>query len=259
MILNRQVTPGLSSYNPEGDLDLFRPPLLLTRPEDASIRFAAQFRARFGADWPVLISPLMRTLWLTPQVTTSDLTGAIFTSETAVRAFARLSPDRGLRAFCVGPRTAQTATALGFDVCSGPGDAPGLARLIAANCSGARLLYPHGTEVAQDMEQLLEPTGLEIVSLTVYDQSPLALTADALGLLATQSPILLPLFSLRSVRLFAGCAPPGHPALRIAALSLAVAQGAAVLNPQHLFTAERPDSEALLAALDQLAHLPTSG
>ena len=60
-----------------------RPPLLLTRPRAGSERFAAQFRARMGADWPVVIAPLLETA-----PTGADLPAAnalILTSEQAVK------------------------------------------------------------------------------------------------------------------------------------------------------------------------------
>ncbi|MCX8509269.1 MAG: uroporphyrinogen-III synthase, partial [Rhodobacteraceae bacterium] len=102
-----------------------RPPLLLTRPEAAAARFAAAFQAMAGGDWPVVLSPLMDTLWLAPPVDMNGIGGLIFTSETAVRAYGRLQRGHGLPAWCVGARTGEVARTLGFEVRIGPGDAAG--------------------------------------------------------------------------------------------------------------------------------------
>ncbi len=254
-----QVTPRQSSHNPGGDLDLYRPPLFLTRPKAASVRFAAQFRLRVSADWPVVISPRMETVWLAPSVEISGVDGVVFTSESAVRGFVRLSANRELRAYCVGPRTAKVATAFGFSVIAGPGNALGLSRIIIAEGGSRRLLYPHGSHVAQDMGDLLKSAGIETVFVIVYDQVPIAMTQEAKQLMAQNTPILLPVFSVRSLQLLAEVMPPDRPGLYIAAISPAVAQVAAAMRPQHLVTAARPDGEAMLNALEQLAHYRSAG
>ena len=251
-----QVTPGQPSYNPEAELTLHRPPLLLTRPADASARFAARVRTRLGQDWPVVIAPLMQTLFLQPALPRDAFDGVIFTSETAVLGIARLTSDRHLPAYCVGPRTAEVAARAGFSVTTGPGDAQGLARELGRR-RGQRLLYPRGVDAAQDMTALLEHDGISVESVIVYDQRPCDLTSEARVLLAACTPLLVPLFSARSARLLAAAAR--HPELLIAALSPAVAEAAALLSPRLLWVAERPDGEALLDVLEELANRPDLG
>jgi uroporphyrinogen-III synthase len=237
----------------------FRPTLLVTRPQQAAERFAAQFRARFRADWPVVLSPLMQTLWLSPALDRGDVRDVIFTSETAVRAFARLSPDRDLLAWCVGGRTAEAAREAGFEAVEGPGDARGLAALIMARRRGARLLWPHGRHRAADMAELLKPAGIETVSVVAYEQVSRPLTGEAGAQLARTEPLLVPLFSPRSARLFTEAATGRAAPLWIAALSPAVADAAAALTPARLETAARPDSESLLDALARLTQDPAGG
>jgi uroporphyrinogen-III synthase len=234
---------------------LERPTLLLIRPKQASERFAAQFRARYGADWPVVIAPLMRTAWLNPKIDADAADGVIFTSETAVQAFVRHNPDRRLQAWCVGPRTAQTANDAGFCVVQGPGDAPGLVRTILDGGRGIRLLYVHGVHVAHDIEKMLSSAGIETISVTAYDQRPLALSSEARGLLRSDGPVILPLFSRRSARLIAtqvggDCAAP----IWIAALSPEVAELANDLKPAKLLVSIRPDSEAMLEVMQHFAN-----
>ena len=248
-----QVTPGQPSHNPEADLNQFRPALLLTRPVAPSARFAAEFRARMGQDWPVVIAPLMQTVFSEPDLPNGHFDGIIFTSETAVRGFARLTDDRETPAYCVGARTADAATNAGFSAILGPGDAVGLARQIAQN-TGQRLLYPRGMHVAQDMENLLVSAESETISVVVYAQHPCALTTEAQSLLATGAPVLLPLFSRRSALLFAKAARAPHKALLIAALSPEIAEATTALKPLELRVAARPDGEALLNALADLAN-----
>lgn len=240
-------------------MNSFRPPLLLTRPLAASERFADAFRERFGASWPVVIAPLMRTVYLDPIIEAAGVSGVIFTSETAVQAFARLSPDRTVHAWCVGPRTGRSAQMKGFSVTVGPGNAPGLVAAIRGAQGVGRLLYPRGMHIAHDIGAQLNLTGIETIPVTTYDQQSLALTHEAQMLLGAASPILLPLFSQRTAELFSKAAPGHHPALLIVAISKAVAEAARPLCAAQLLTAESPDSDSVLASLAELAKLPPSG
>lgn len=229
-----------------------RPTLLLSRPIAASRRFADAFRARFGADWPIVICPLMETQNLSPALPPRPFAHLAFTSEAAVAAYARLTVDRTPTAWCVGRRTARAAAAAGFAVRQGPGDAAALANLIRAERPTGAFLWPHGAHVARDLAADLSAAGFDVAALPVYAQHPLAPSSKAQTLLAGGRPVLLPLFSPRSARL-AASAFVGHAApLRIAAFSPAVADAATDLGPERLSIASEPDSESLLAALAAL-------
>ncbi|MGB3314372.1 MAG: uroporphyrinogen-III synthase, partial [Albidovulum sp.] len=119
-------------------MDRERPTLLLTRPEKQSKGFAGAFRARFGADWPVIHSPLTAIRYLAAGPVPPDTDGIIFTSQNAVSAFLRVTGDRGLKAWCVGMRTAEVARKAGFDVVAGPGGAEDLAQMIIESGAGRR-------------------------------------------------------------------------------------------------------------------------
>lgn len=229
-----------------------RPTLLLTRPLAASQRFAQAFRGRFGADWPVVISPLMATTFLAPDLPDVEPEHLLFTSETAVAAHCRLTAGRRATAWCVGPRTTAAARAAGFAVREGPGDAPALAALLKASPPGGAILWPHGADIAHDLVADLAQAGIALRALTVYRQGPCPPTALAAELLATPRPVLLPLFSPRSARLVIDAFPDAAAPLLVAALGPAVAAAAAPLRPQRLSVADRPDSESLLAALGAL-------
>lgn len=233
-------------------MDSRRPTLLLTRPEAQSLRFAAAFRARFGADWPIVISPLTEIVELSPDLPKGDWTDVIFTSENAVRAFARLTADRSATAWCVGGRTAAAAQAAGFRTRTGPGDVAGLCRAIVACGTVTRLLYPRPVHAAGDVGENLKSAGIETKSLLLYDQAARPPTVEAVRLMAGAAPVLLPLFSPRSAALAAGAFASGRAPLRVAAISAATASAGAGLAARACVVAARPDAEAMLDALGVL-------
>lgn len=236
-----------------------RPPLLLTRPAAASARFAAAFRAQVGADWPVVFSPLMETVWRSPTLDLDGVAGLIFSSENAVHAYCRLQTTRNLRAWCVGVRTAEVARRAGFDTVAGPGDAAGLAGMILAAGGTGRMLWPRGQQVAVDIADILNRAGTGTVSVIVYDQNALAPSAAARALMAGRDPVLLPLFSPRSAMLARAAFPDHRAPLWIAALSQLVAEACSSLGASRLSVALRPDSESLLATLMEFLSKHTNG
>lgn len=233
-------------------MDPNRPTLLLTRPAEQSRRFAAAFRARFGADWPIVISPLTEIVDLSPDLPEDDWADVIFTSENAVRAFARLAADRSATAWCVGGRTAAAAQAAGFRTRTGPGDVAGLCRAIIADGTATRLLYPRPVHAAGDVEETLKSAGIETKSLLIYDQHSRPPTTEAQRLIAGAAPVLLPLFSPRSAVLAAAAFASGSAPFRVAAISAATAEAGATLAARDCVVAARPDAAAMLAALGVL-------
>lgn len=233
-------------------METARPILLLTRPEAQSRRFADAFRARFGADWPVVITPLTEIVWLSPALPVKLPAHVVFTSENAVRAFVRLTPDRSATAWCVGPRTQAVAEAAGFATRLGPGDGAGLARLIAASGEVRTVLYARPFHAAADLAGELKSAGIDTVSVVVYDQEARPLSDDAIRVLGGPSPVLLPLFSPRSASLAEAAVRDVRAPILLAAISGAVAQAARGIPALHSVTAARPDGEAMLDALGAL-------
>ncbi len=242
-------------HNPGGPVNRERPILLLTRPDTQSREFAEAFRVRFGADWPVVISPLMAIRFLDAGPVPTDADGIVFTSQNAVSAFARLTDDRGMPAWCVGARTAQFARETGFDVTIGPGNAEGLADTIIEKGAG-RLIYPRGVSVAVDMAALLARGGVGTLPMVVYDQLECPPTAEALNAMKGMQPILLPLFSPRSARIAAAAFPDPTAPLLVAAISPAVADAATRLGAKRLKISTQPDGDAMLEALAGLIDAP---
>lgn len=234
-----------------------RPTLLLTRPEPAARRFCAQFRARFGEDWPVVISPLMQIVARHPVLPEAE--AVIFTSQNAVAPFVALSPAAGRVAFCVGQKTAQVARAAGFSVIEGPGDAQALVPLIRAHHHGAALLHARGQEVAVALADLLNSAGIETKEAVLYAQEPRPLSAEARALLQQPAPVLLPLFSPRSAEMMAQAALGVKAPLWVAAISPAVVRAMGDLPAAQVDVAHNPDAEAVLEALARLAGLDKAG
>jgi uroporphyrinogen-III synthase len=230
-----------------------RPTLLLTRPAAQSVRFAESFRNRFGADWPVVTSPMTSPKMYTEQPDLGGISALVFTSETGVLAFTRLSSDRSLPCWCVGTRTAAAARQAGFaDVRHGTGNADELAKILIAARQSGPVLHLRGLHAAADLKKGLESAGIETREAIIYEQQSCPITNDARQLLGQFYPVLLPLFSPRAAALAtaqmqARCAP-----LLVAALSSAVAEATSALQPDYLATAMRPDAQGMLDALDML-------
>ncbi len=219
--------------------------LILTRPREAAHRFARDARGA-GVTGPILFSPVLRIVPLVPDDIPEG--ALVLTSE----AGARRAHALGLvsrRAWAVGSRTAQVARALGFACETGPGDADGLARTILER-ERAAVVHLHGRHVAQALAPRLAAAGMRAEGRVVYDQVAQPLS-EAARLRMTLGPAILPLFSARSARLVAGAlgdAPA--PSLVALAISRAVAEAWPFETPLHV--AERPDAEAMTAALVRL-------
>ena len=222
--------------------------LLLTRPQAQAERFAASFTARFGADWKIVISPLIEIGFLSVGVNTKRYAGLIFTSENGVLAYAETNPDRNLPAYCVGQKTAQAGRRAGLVISAIAADAKALVQMVAAQKQPGPLLHLHGEHTAGDVAQCLNSAGTETEERIIYTQTPRDLTAQARSSLSSPGGVLLPLFSPRTARLFQIQAQAMEPDLRVAALSQAVADSLA-MPIRRLEVAQRPDGPAMLDAL----------
>ena len=228
------------------------PTLLLTRPAPQSQRFAQQIAAVLG-DVPVVISPLMQTVFHAAPLPELPFQAVIFTSETGVEAALRLGRPLPPLAYCVGPRTAQAAVNAGFDARSAEGDVQALAALIRGAGQSGPLLHLRGTDSAGDLAKTLTNGGIETVSAILYTQEPLALSGEALALIAQDTAVVAPVFSPRSARLLAAALPQTcRCTFWVAAISPAAAEAAGPLNPHQLEIAPHPDGENVLHAVATL-------
>jgi uroporphyrinogen-III synthase len=227
----------------------------LTRPAPQSQRFAQALQARLSSV-QVVVSPLMQTEWLYPPLPDRPFHALILTSETGAEAAGHLRaagtplPET---AFCVGPRTTDTARAAGFRAISADGDVHALAALIRAAHPQGPLLHIRGEDVAGNLAETLTNSGIETHSAILYAQRPCPLSPAALTLLQAEDPVLVPLFSPRSAQILAQALPPKATApLWIAAISPAAATEAQALTPARLAVAPHPDGGNMLQTVLQM-------
>lgn len=223
-------------------------PVLVTRPEPQASRLAANLVARFGDKVRPVLTPLMREEALSPALPEGPFAAVVVTSEAGARAAGRLRAKLPGRAICVGERTAEAARDAGFDAVALGGDAAGLVAGILAGPDAGPLLWLRGADRAADLGAMLAAGGRRLAEAVVYAQREQALSAGAETVLRDGGPVLVPLYSPRSARLFAAAVPDGadvrcvvmSEAVR-AALPPALAAGAVV--------AERPEGAAMMQAI----------
>ena len=146
--------------------------LLVTRPEPDAITLKAQL---IGLGHEVLIEPLIRVEFdLLEELELDEAQALIATSRNALRGLAQ-SPHaaaaRELPLYAVGPGTAATARALGFEtVLQGPKDANALLDYIAdrAEVHGGPLIYLSGEVKAADLGGELRRLGFHVQEPVVY-------------------------------------------------------------------------------------------
>lgn len=238
------------SRQPMPHADASRPVLLLTRPRAASERFAQQFRARFGSDWPVIISPLLEIEPLDAEIPQTQ--ALIFTSEHAIAPVVAAGPAAGRRAYCVGGRTAQVARAAGFEVVRGAGGAAELLGVITQHHRGETLLHARGSEIAQPVAEKLNSAGIETKEAIVYAQIPHVPSIELRDALAGTVPVIAAVFSPNSGRQLLPLLIEAHAPLRLATISEAAARTLAPVRAERQQIAASPDAEGMLAAMTHL-------
>lgn len=227
------------------------PLVILTRPRAASERFAEALRAEVG---PVRVA-ILPLLEIAPLIDRLDLDGVaalIFTSAAGVEVFAGLTPDRDLPAWCVGDRTAEAARQIGLKATSAGGDAGALVTLMAQAMPAGRLLHLHGAHTRGDVAERLSRKGLRAEARAIYDQVTVTPGDAFAAALAHDGPVIVPLFSPRSARVYAEVAGSDATAVQPVALSPAVR--AALPGPLAARTvvAAAPDAPAMIRAVRAL-------
>lgn len=237
------------------------PAILLTRPEEQSRRFAAALGP--GAAGRIVISPLMAPRFSAPVLGPGGFEALVLTSQAGAEAARRISAaGQALpaRAYCVGDSTAAAATAAGFEAISARGDAAALVALLLARRVPGPLLHLCGRDTAGAVAETLQAGGIPTVALLCYEQVAVPLSPSAITLLSGTKPVVVPLFSPRSARLFRAAAPAGPEAapLLVAAMSAAVAAALPPLEPLRLVIAAEPTAAAMVAAVAALSQGKTA-
>ena len=222
--------------------------ILITRPLEDGEEIAQRLRA-MGHD-PVL-APLLSTHFHDASAPSLDGVQAILaTSANGVRAFARVSPERSLPVFAVGPQTTAEARAAGFaTVRNADGDAHALARAVPGWADPAKgtLLHVCGEEAPGTLAAALTPLGFEVRRAELYRvDAATSLPAD-LDLSQIEGALF---YSPRSARVFARLTA-GLPTGGITAFAIspATAKGLEGVPFRTLHVAVAPNQDALLALL----------
>jgi uroporphyrinogen-III synthase len=200
----------------------------------------------------VAVIPLME---ISPLVSDLDLSGVsalIFTSAAGIEVYAGLTDDRTLPAWCVGDRTAEAARDIGLQATSAGGDAAALVALMAEARPEGRLLHLHGAHTRGDVAERLVEAGLRAEACALYDQLSVPPGTALAGVLAHDGPIIAPLFSPRSARLFAEAVGPDAPRLQPVALSAAVRDALPDPLARRTPIADGPDAPAMIRAMAAL-------
>lgn len=235
-------------------------PILITRPENRASRLVAELQARFGGRLDPVVSPLIRIAFVDPALPSGYFAALILTSESGAQGAARLE-QQGCTlpalAYCVGDRTSAEAEALGFRTLSARGDAGDLVRLIRDEAPMGALLYLHGHHRAADLACLLP--GHDITSVIVYTQKPCPLGPEARQLLSRRIPVIVPLFSPRSARLFAAAVESPRARILPVAISRNTCDALPPALAAHCLIADRPDADAMLQAIGHMIETLDSG
>ena len=225
-------------------------PVLLTRPEAEARAFAGAMAERFGNRLRPVVAPLMAVDYLAPALPPGPFVGVIFTSAAAVEAAVRLGWHLPACAWCVGRKTAERATAAGFQARSADGDAAALVAAILADPPGGRLLHLRGEETRGDIANRLISAGIDTASATVYRQLAQPMPAEGRALLRAGGPVIVPLFSPRSAELLRATLPPDLTAtVWLVAMSESVAFASADIPHRAIDQARQPNADAMLDAI----------
>ncbi|WP_411891212.1 uroporphyrinogen-III synthase [Yoonia sp. SDW83-1] len=223
-------------------LKQWSPTLIITRPLPQGKAFAQALRAAWDGDLQIILSPLVQIVPLPVEV--PQVSGLIFTSANGVAQAARLNLPAGLPAWCVGDRTAEAATEAGFAAKAGPGNAAELITTIVAACPTGPLAHIRGRHARGDVAAKLTKAGIACADLVAYDQAPQPLSAAAMRALSGEKPVVLPLFSPRTVTILSDQGPFTAP-LHIVAISDAALPD---LSAASVHIAAGPTGDAMLAA-----------
>jgi uroporphyrinogen-III synthase len=195
--------------------------VLITRPKAQSKAFAAALEDAHGGPVRHLISPLMEIVPLPVAGGFDDLRHVVFTSVHGVAQALRVGIPAGICAWCVGAKTGKAASDAGFEVHVAGGDVQNLVALIVARVPAGRMVHLRGRYVAGNVLTDVSEAGVTCESVVAYDQVAVAPTQAALDLLRGESPVIVPLFSPRTGKLF-GQIADFHAPLHLIVISEAV-------------------------------------
>lgn len=231
-----------------------RVPVILTRAQAQSERFAALLPRGTYA----VISPLLEIVFLPPVAPPDPSETVLFTSENGVLALkSALGQAEGRIALCVGDRTALAARAAGWMARSARGNADDL--LVLARGSDGPFVHVRGEHTRGALAERLSAAGRPCREIVVYTQRALPLSQQAEGVLRSETPSIVPLFSPRTAQIFARACPRAERA-HLACISAATAAALDDGKYASIRVSSEPDASAMLdtiAGLVKTIHLET--
>ncbi|MGY6704753.1 uroporphyrinogen-III synthase [Roseinatronobacter sp.] len=228
--------------------------LLLTRPEQAAQDFAATL-ASAGWRGGVLVAPLMQIVYVPADLGVAAGAGTlVFTSHHGVAGWVGLGGACNVPVWCVGPRTAQAARDAGFaDIQQAQGgDAVSLRAALLGAQPAQPVVHVRGAHAAMALAQDLCAAGLRAQEVVVYDQRACDWTDTARDLLSRPAPVVVPLFSPRSARIFAQACetlPQIRAQLHVIVISRACAAALDASKCSSVTVVDHPDGEAMRNAV----------
>lgn len=231
--------------------------VLLTRPAETPSAFVDALAA---AGHSITHAPVMRIISLaTPLPGICNMDGLLFTSAAAVEALPDFmdGPLRQKPCLATGPATAKALAGRGFahiEEFSGEMDALVAALKMRAEQGFAQWLYPCGTVLSHQPEDLMARSGAHITPFPVYSAEDCGLWADAIiNTLATQTFDWTMFLSVRTAELFvrnikeAGLWVDGPPGAA-ACISERVAAAIAPIGFRDVRVGEEKTTSSLVAA-----------
>ena len=146
--------------------------VLVTRPRADSEELVGDLAARGHA---AVVEPLLNIRVRDVEPDVADVQALLITSANGVRAFAELSDARDLRVLTVGEASAEAARKAGFiGVESADGDAEALARLVIDRLDPANgpVYHAAGTVTAGALKDRLTAAGFEVRRTPLYEAVP---------------------------------------------------------------------------------------
>ncbi|MGH1576148.1 uroporphyrinogen-III synthase [Planktotalea sp.] len=217
--------------------------LLLTRPREASERFARQVSDALGPT-SIHISPLIEIEFVALRRIPKPQ-NVVFTSRNGIEAWKRANFPTDIQCFCVGQATAEDARALGFEPHISAGTVSHLIDDILKWAPVGEVLHVHGRYVRGDLVGKLREAGLSASGLQAYEQNLRALDDEANRLLQGGAQVIVPLFSPRSAAQFTRVGMFG-PQIDVIAISQAAAN-----ECESARIAPSPDAKGMIAAISQ--------
>lgn len=201
-----------------------------------------------GSELDIVVSPILSISLKSLKVELDQYPTLVFTSSHAVQAVIQQTAHRSFKCYTVGSATLACALEHGFDATEGGGTAEKLAQRVIEDDPPTPCLYLRGEHIAYDLSKALNSAGIETHESIVYEQEEHNLSEEALRLLASGRPVVLPVFSARSARLFFDNYK-SHGPLDIVAISEKVASKVPSKGIRQIRICEHPTADAMISEI----------